>query len=129
MPNMNNVPLFGVSSMAQSLAFYCDGLGYRVTNEWRPDGELRWCQIERDGSAIMLQVSSEPVHPGGWSLCIFCDDAVALYHEFLGKGVAVEEPFVGNALWVTSVVDPDGFHIDFESPTDTPEDTKLSELN
>jgi hypothetical protein len=33
--------------------------------------------------------------------------------------------FVGNGLWVTSFADPDGYRLDFESPTDVPEDTKL----
>jgi hypothetical protein len=33
---------------------------------------------------------------------------------------------VGNGLWVTSVKDPDGYLLDFESPTDTPEETVYS---
>ena len=32
-------------------------------------------------------------------------------------------PFVGNGLWVTSVTDPDGYHLYFESPTEVPEET------
>jgi hypothetical protein len=31
-------------------------------------------------------------------------------------------------MWVTSLSDPDGYRIEFESYTDTPEDTRLSEL-
>jgi len=27
-------------------------------------------------------------------------------------------------LWVTTVIDPDGFRIEFESPADAPEDTQ-----
>jgi lactoylglutathione lyase len=30
-------------------------------------------------------------------------------------------------MWVTVINDPDGYTLDFESPTDVPEDTKLSE--
>ena len=45
----------------------------------------------------------------GVVLCIFCDDAVALYRRFLANGIGAEEPYVGNALWVTRVVDPDGY--------------------
>ena len=37
-----------------------------------------------------------------------------------------DEPIVGNALWVTSFRDPDGYRIDFESPTEVPEGTPLS---
>ena len=31
-------------------------------------------------------------------------------------------------MWVTSLTDPDGYRLGFESLTDTPEDTKLSEV-
>ncbi len=31
-------------------------------------------------------------------------------------------------MWVTAVSDPDGYKLDFESVTDVPEDTKLSEV-
>jgi len=31
-------------------------------------------------------------------------------------------------MWTTTLTDPDGYHLGFESLTDTPEDTKLSEL-
>jgi len=30
-------------------------------------------------------------------------------------------------MWVTSLTDPDGYRIDFESPTDVPEETVYSE--
>jgi len=36
-------------------------------------------------------------------------------------------PFVGNGMWVTSLVDPDGYKVLFESATDTPEETEYSE--
>jgi lactoylglutathione lyase len=31
-------------------------------------------------------------------------------------------------MWVNGISDPDGYKLFFESPTDTPEETKLSEL-
>jgi hypothetical protein len=31
-------------------------------------------------------------------------------------------------MWVTSLSDPNGYRIEFESATDIPEDTKLSEV-
>jgi hypothetical protein len=46
----------------------------------------------------------------------------------VASGIAADEPYVGNRLWVTSLTDPDGYRIDFESPTDVAEETKLSEL-
>ena len=41
-------------------------------------------------------------------------------------GIAASKPFVGNMMWVTSLTDPDGYRLDFESPTDVPEETEYS---
>ena len=60
------------------------------------------------------------------SICIMCDDARELYRELRSKAVDASPPFVGNGLWVTSVTDPDGFRLDFESPAEEPEDTQYS---
>ena len=39
---------------------------------------------------------------------------------------AVIFAFVGNGLWVVTFLDPDGYRIEFESPTDVPEETVYS---
>ena len=64
----------------------------------------------------------------GVSLCFQCEDAVALYREFRSRDIEAKEPFVGNSMWVTSLRDPDGYRVEFESMTDVPEETKLSEV-
>jgi lactoylglutathione lyase len=64
----------------------------------------------------------------GVSLCFMCEDAIAIYREALAAGLEASEPQVGNAMWTTSLVDPDGYRLDFESLTDVPEETKLSEV-
>jgi len=67
-------------------------------------------------------------NPGeGVSINYQCKDALALYREFTSRGIQASEPQVGNSMWVTVVKDPDGYTLDFESATDVPEDTKLSE--
>jgi lactoylglutathione lyase len=64
----------------------------------------------------------------GTSVCFMCEDALSLYREFNARGVQVRKrPFVGNSLWVVPITDPDGYRLDFESPTDAPEDTELDE--
>ena len=63
----------------------------------------------------------------GVSICFMCADALAIYRDARARGLDPGEPFVGNGLWVTSFADPDGYRLDFESPTDVPEDTKLGE--
>ena len=130
------VPFFAISDMQRSLRFYIEGLGFSMRHKWTPDGEIRWCWLELGGAALMLQQFRAEGHDSwtpkgtvgeGVSLCFMCTDAVALYHEFLSRGIDASEPQVGNRLWVTGVKDPDGYRLDFESPTDVPEETKLSE--
>lgn len=137
-PNVKQVvPFFRVSDMDRSLRFYLDGLGFALKNKWVVNEKLCWCWLELGGAALMLQTFAKNGHhvrpPSGKlgegvSLEFQCLDAVALYREFISRGIAASEPQVGNSMWVTSLCDPDGYHLGFESLTDTPEETKLSEL-
>jgi len=131
------VPLLGVTDMERSLRFYLDGLGFTLKNKWEPEGRIRWCWLSRGGASLMLQEFVKEGHGGrrpegvlgqGVSICFQCDDAAALYHEFRSRGLDSSEPFVGNSMWVTCISDPDGYKLDFESPTDVPEETKLAEF-
>jgi lactoylglutathione lyase len=61
-------------------------------------------------------------------LCFTCEDAVRIYHEMKSRGIEASEPEVGNSMWVISLSDPDGYRLEFESMTDVPEETKLSEV-
>ncbi|HEV7673487.1 MAG TPA: hypothetical protein VGQ12_03045 [Candidatus Angelobacter sp.] len=67
---------------------------------------------------------------GAWgvTICFQCKDALAIYREFIARGVEAKRPFVGNGLWVTSVQDPDGYRLEFASPTDVPEETVFSDV-
>lgn len=134
------VPFFGVTNMESSLRFYVDGLGFKMTNSWipdraedHPDGRIRWCWLELGDAAIMLQEFSPGRRPQetlgtGVNVCFQCEDALALYREFKSRGVQMRKtPFVGNRMWVVPVTDPDGYHIEFESPTDAPEESELQE--
>ncbi len=48
--------------------------------------------------------------------------------EFKTRGVQMKKrPFVGNRLWVVPVIDPDGYRMEFASPTDAPEESELEE--
>ncbi len=134
------VPSLGVTNMEASLRFYVDGLGFTMRHRWvpkaaerNPDGRIRWCWLQLGDAAIMLQEYLPEFRPKetlgtGTSVCFMCDDALALYREFKSRGIETRQrPFVGNRLWVVSVADPDGYRIDFESPTDVPEETELQE--
>jgi lactoylglutathione lyase len=126
------VPFLWVSNLEASLRFYVDGLGFEKTKEWIDDGKLRWCWLQLEGAALMLQqFSPEKRPPGklgeGVSLCFQCKDALVIYRAALARGLKPQRPFVGNAMWATILPDPDGYKLDFESPTNTPEESLYSE--
>jgi uncharacterized glyoxalase superfamily protein PhnB len=134
------VPFFGVTNMEASLKFYVDGLGFKIKNYWipdraedKPDGRIRWCWLELGAAAIMLQEFLPERHPKetlgtGVNICFQCEDALALYREFKSREVEVRNrPFVGNNMWVVGLTDPDGYRIEFGSPTDAPEESELEE--
>ncbi len=132
------VPFFGVTNMEASLRFYVEGLGFNMKNSWipernNPDGRIRWCWLQLGDAALMLQeflpqdVPKEPLGTGA-SVCFTCEDALALYRELKARGIQTRQrPFVGNRLWVVPLTDPDGYRIEFESPTDAPEESELEE--
>ncbi|MGC2828932.1 MAG: VOC family protein [Candidatus Acidiferrum sp.] len=130
------VPFFGVANMEESLRFYIEGLGFEMTKKWIDEGKLRWCWLEIGDAALMLQEYRKEGHDSwkpsskvgeGVSVCFQCEDALAIYHEAAARGITARKtPFVGNGMWVVPFSDPDGYRIDFESPTDVPEETEYS---
>ena len=134
------VPFFWVSDVEKSVRYYTESLGFVMKNKWIHEGKLRWCWLEIGEAAVMLQqfwregeghnanVPKERVGVGV-SICFTCRDALEIYRELRAKGVDAQRPFVGNAMWVTSVKDPDGYHLFFESPTDAPEESEYSEAS
>ena len=132
-PNVKQaIPFFGVTDIEASLRFYLDGLGFAMTQQWTPGGRIRWCCLEIGTAALMLQEYWKDGRPGGGpsgplgagvSICFMCADAIAIYHDARKRGLSPAKPYVGNRLWVTSFVDPDGYRLDFESPTDVEEGT------
>jgi lactoylglutathione lyase len=129
--NVKRAVPFWVREIESSVRFYIDGLGFAQTKTWVEDGKLRWCWLERDGAAVMLQEFWREGHHRnvpdsktgvGVSICFICEDAVALWRDFIARGIPAERPFVGNGAWVTQLSDPDGYHLLFESETDAPEE-------
>jgi len=132
------VPLLMVTNMERSRAFYIDGLGFTIQNRWIPDGHLRWCWMSLGGAALMLQEATESTRQkmaadgivgNGAALYFQSSDALAIYREAAARGIqALHEPQVGNFAWEVFFADPDGYKINFSSPTSLPEETLLSEI-
>ena len=136
-PNLRQaIPFFSVSNMENSLRFYIDGLGFEMADKWEDAGTVRWCRLVRGGAALMLQdfrrdggKTWSPDGPLGLgvSIMFICSDAQSAYREFTARGLTPSLPFVGNGMWVTSLRDPDGYSVGFESQTDVPEDTTFED--
>jgi lactoylglutathione lyase len=124
------VPFFRVSNMENSIRYYVDGLGFEMTRKWIPKDKIEWCWLQLGDAALMLQtfrkVPEQKVGVGV-SICFQCQDALQIYREVKSRGIEIARPFVGNALWTTSTIDPDGYRIEFASPTDVPEETEYAE--
>ncbi len=127
--------------MESSLRFYVDGLGFEIVRTWvpdvaedNPDAKIRWCRLQLGDAALMLQEFRPEGKPKealgiGTTMCFSCDDALALYREFSSRGIHTRtRPFVGNGLWVVAVTDPDGYRLEFESPTDAPEESEFVDV-
>jgi lactoylglutathione lyase len=136
-PNVKQaVPFLGVSNMEASLRYYVDGLGFEMTHQWMPHNKIEWCCLQLGNASLMLQEFRKDGHHdwtpegrlgAGVSICFICEDALTVYHEVTAHGIEASEPFVGNNMWVTSLKDPDGYQLHFESITDVPEETKYSD--
>ncbi len=129
------VPFFSVSDIEASVRYYVDGLGFEIVHRWIDGGRLRWCRLQLGGAALMLQ-QFRTEGPDAWvpaetlgagiAIYFICDNALAIHRVVTARGIEVDEPFVGNAMWVVGMRDPDGYQLFFESPTDVPEETVLS---
>lgn len=129
------VPFFRVADIQSSLDFY-RRIGFEKTNEWVHDGQLRWCSLRLGSASLMLQefwyegqnknVTEEKLGVGV-SICLMCEDALAVYSAAKASGLEPRQPFVGNGLWVVGFSDPDGYVLEFESATEVPEGTRYED--
>jgi uncharacterized glyoxalase superfamily protein PhnB len=126
------VPFLGVRDILRSLDFYVATLGAAIDLEWVVDGRIRWCRLRIGKAAMMLQEFGAGRAPAealgaGQSVNFTCRDALALYDAARAAGLEpIREPQVGNGLWELSYRDPDGYHINFASPTDLTAELLLS---
>lgn len=111
------IPQLRIINAARSLAFYVDGLGFKI--DWQHQFEAGYplfIQITRAGQTIFLTEHSGDGQVGG-AVYFQVPDAPACYAEFRLKGIeAASEPT--NTSWETCefvLTDPDGNRLRFAS--------------
>ncbi|WP_339735108.1 VOC family protein [uncultured Gimesia sp.] len=123
------VPLLIVEDLSRSADFYCDQLGFEMKLKWEPEGKLAWCRLERNNTALMLQLACADEDGTSEERCkgvgffFHCDDAQAIYEELSAQGISLEPPKVAfygmNQLFMK---DPDGYELCFQNQVEKPEE-------
>ena len=117
------VPLIWVADVESSMNFYCQKLGFRMVDAWRPDNVLAWCSLTKGAAQLMLQQPDKGrkfQKPHGIQLYIICQDLDQVHAEIQVRGGAptdISDAFYNMRQFF--VTDPDGNHICFESPVET----------
>jgi catechol 2,3-dioxygenase-like lactoylglutathione lyase family enzyme len=118
-------PCFIVSSVDQTIAFYCDKLGFE-TRFQAPDRNPFFAIIGRDGAQLFLKsdkdVSPLPNHKRHhfmrWDAFVYAPDPDALAAEFADHGAAFSVPLkdTNDGLRGFEICDPDGYVLFFGRP-------------
>lgn len=118
-------PLFIVSDVTQTIAFYRDKLGFEAMYQ-QPEKDPFFSMLRRDG--VMFFVKSvdhvEPLptsrrHPWiAWDAYVYVPDPDSLAAEFAGNQVAFRKPLAVNSdhLRGFEISDPDGYVLFFGRP-------------
>jgi catechol 2,3-dioxygenase-like lactoylglutathione lyase family enzyme len=118
-------PSFTVNDLEKSRQFYCDLLGFQVSDRWERDGKL--LGLELVTGSCLVGLSQDDFAKGrnrqkGVGMRIYFGTIVdidAFADALAERGIAVRGP--EDAPWaarVLHVTDPDGFQITFFRETD-----------
>jgi uncharacterized protein (DUF952 family)/catechol 2,3-dioxygenase-like lactoylglutathione lyase family enzyme len=111
-------PRLPVSDVKNSVAFYCEHLGFTLSAAF-PDDEPCFALLSRDPIGIQL-IQADAGHPAG-KFTIWLDVEGALQeHERLARSLAIEwgPEVYGYGRREFSILDPDGHRIIFSEPAD-----------
>ena len=108
------IPILRVNSLAASIRFYVDVLGFKV--DWGGEDESTFASVSRDRRSIMLS-QGEQGQPGTW-LWIGVEDIEPLFAKYRAEGVKFREGPT-NYPWAyeMKIEDPDGHVLRFGSDT------------
>jgi len=120
------MPFFIIESLAPSVSFYTDQLGFEIQFTG-PDDDPYWAIVGRDNISIMLKgiapdikpVPNPTRHPrAAWDACISVADPETLFEEYDSRGVTFRQPIKVNSdrLLGFEVADADGYVLFFGRP-------------
>jgi catechol 2,3-dioxygenase-like lactoylglutathione lyase family enzyme len=111
-------PIFTVNDLQRSLAWYCEGLGFFVSERWEEGGQLQGVMLK--AGACELGLSQDDFGKGrdrtkGVGFRLLCNptqdvDAIAKRFRSFG-GRMLEEPGERFGTYGFTVEDPDGFRL------------------
>ena len=118
-------PFFIVSNVDQTIAFYCNRLGFE-TRFQQPDRNPFFAIIGRDGAQLFVKSDKDasPLpnpkrHPSmRWDAFVYVPDPDALAAEFADHGAAFSAPLqdTHDGLRGFEICDPDGYVLFFGRP-------------
>lgn len=110
------IPILNVRSLAASIRFYVDVLGFEV--DWGDGDASIMASVSRDGQAIMLCQGSQG-QPGTW-IWIGVQDIEPLFELYRARGATFCQPPT-NYPWAYEmrIADPDGHMLRFGSEPQT----------
>lgn len=119
-------PALTVSNLKESLAWYCDVVGFVVVQKWEQDGEIAGAVIEAGRIRLFLVQGEEKAEPKVETLQFYCSSAQGI--DYLADaisargGVLDKEP--ADQPWgarTFDVLDPDGIRLTISSIEDEEE--------
>jgi catechol 2,3-dioxygenase-like lactoylglutathione lyase family enzyme len=106
------IPILRVESVAASIRFYVDVLGFKV--DWGGEHESTFASVSRDHRAIML-CEGDQGQPGTW-IWIGVEDIEPLFAGYKTKGAKFrEQPTNYPWAYEMKIEDPDGHVLRFGS--------------
>ena len=108
--------VFPVESVALSIDFYRDKLGFDVTFEW---GEpVQYAVLKRGGVSVHLVSKDDPKYQSSsvhTALYVFVHDVDEVYEELKAKGAAITNEIADRDYGMRDfdITDPDGFQLCF----------------
>lgn len=125
----NIIPMLATGNMDETIAFYCDVLGFEVRDKFESGGQTWWSELVRDGHALMFTQHAVDVTASGadkgfaqTTINLYLNEGVEDFHARLkDNGHDVSEMHVAfYGIKQFDLRDPTGYVIVVGQPTDEP---------